>query len=193
MLDLEPLELSLAGQQGDGEDDGQERQPRGEVRRGGDSRNTVEREPEMAGPKRKPIPNETPMTPKARVRFSGLVTSLMYAWAMLRLPAVSPSIMRPTKSIHRCVAPPMTRKAASVPIWLARSTGLRPMRSESRPSTGLGDELRGGVAGPEDGDHEVGRVELLRVEREHGQHQRQTEDVDEDRQEDGQQRGRPAS
>src|SRR5262249_25499102 len=50
--------------------------------------------PEIAGPRRKPIPKLMPISPKPRVRSFGSVTSAMYAWASTRFPAVSPSMIR---------------------------------------------------------------------------------------------------
>ncbi len=43
-----------------------------------------------------------------RVRSSGRVTSLMYACAMLRLPAVMPAMIRPTNTIASERANPST-------------------------------------------------------------------------------------
>jgi hypothetical protein len=76
------------------------------------------------------------MIPKERVRFSGVVTSLMYAWATVRFPAVAPATKRPAKSIHRDWAPPRMAKPTSRPSWLASSTRLRPNRSERDPRSG---------------------------------------------------------
>jgi hypothetical protein len=82
------------------------------------------------------MPKAIPITAKARARSFGAVTSAMYACAMERFPAVSPSMIRATNTMSRFGAQASTRKPANVPIWLAISTGLRPRWSESWPSTG---------------------------------------------------------
>ena len=85
---------------------------------------------------RKPIPNAIPITANARALSFGLVTSAMYACAMERFPAVSPSMTRARKTTKRLGANASTRKPTNVPIWLAVSTGLRPRWSDICPRTG---------------------------------------------------------
>ena len=77
--------------------------------------NLLASSPETAGPIKNPVPKAMPMNPNARVRSSGFVESLMYACAMLKLPAVEPSMMREAKSIHSEFAEPRTIKPMNVP------------------------------------------------------------------------------
>ena len=54
--------------------------------------------PPSAGPTMKPMPKAAPIIPYDRARFSGVVTSAMYANAVPMLADVTPDTMRPTHS-----------------------------------------------------------------------------------------------
>ena len=56
------------------------------------------RRPPAAGPTTKPSPKAAPIMPNPAARFSGGVTSAMYAPAVLMLAAVIPEITRPANS-----------------------------------------------------------------------------------------------
>src|SRR5271169_1063181 len=69
------------------------------------------RNPPRAGPSTKPMPNAAPISPKLAARFSGGVTSEMYAPAVLKLAAQIPDITRPTKSHQTLGASAMRMKS----------------------------------------------------------------------------------
>src|SRR5437899_1357670 len=54
--------------------------------------------PPTAGPRMNPTPNATPNRPNFAARWSGSVTSAMYANDVEKLEAVIPDSMRPTNS-----------------------------------------------------------------------------------------------
>jgi hypothetical protein len=84
-----------------------------------------------------PSPTATPITPNAFARSFGCVWSEMYACAVARLPAVMPSRMRPTNTIHSAFEYASITNPAHVPNWLIRSSGLRPYRSLRLPMSGV--------------------------------------------------------
>ena len=57
--------------------------------------------PPIAGPSTKPKPNALPIMPKAAARFSGGVTSAMYALAVDIFAVAMPESTRPAKSHQR--------------------------------------------------------------------------------------------
>ena len=67
-----------------------------------------------------------PITANERARSLGAVTSAMYACAMERFPAVSPSMIREANTIQSELAPARMRKPTKVPICETIRTGLRP-------------------------------------------------------------------
>ena len=85
---------------------------------------------------KKPTPNAIPMSANDLERLSGGVLSEMYACAVVRFPAVRPSMTRATKMSQRASARAMRRKPRNVPIWLTMRTGLRPCLSERVPRIG---------------------------------------------------------
>ena len=101
--------------------------------------------PPIAGPSIKPKPKAAPIRPKPLARSSGGVTSAIYAWAVLIFPPVMPSRIRAKNSTASTVpmprgsswsARPNTTYEIPVPARLISSTGRRPNRSDSAPSTG---------------------------------------------------------
>src|SRR5712675_710929 len=82
--------------------------------------------PPRAGPSTKPMPNAAPISPKLAARFSGGVTSEIYAPAVLKLAAVMPEITRPTSSHQRFGASAMRMKSRPRPAQEMRMTGRRP-------------------------------------------------------------------
>jgi len=82
------------------------------------------------------MPKAIPITANERARSFGAVTSAMYACAMERFPAVSPSMTREANTIHSEFAAARMRKPRKVPTCETMRTGLRPSRSESDPSAG---------------------------------------------------------
>src|SRR3954468_17526796 len=94
----------------------------------------------MAGPATNPTPNAAPSRPISRARSRGAATSATDAWATDTLAPDAPSMIRPTKS--RASPPatppamPVSRLPTAVPNKEISSTGLRPMRSDSRPHNG---------------------------------------------------------
>src|SRR6202051_1981630 len=59
------------------------------------------RRPPSAGPSTNPTPNAAPISPKLAARFSGGVTSEIYAPAVLKLAAVIPEIILPVSTPQR--------------------------------------------------------------------------------------------
>ena len=90
----------------------------------------------MAGPSTKPTPNAAPSIPINRGRSASGARSATAAWATDRLPPEAPSMMRPANSSHRTPAAPVTKLPTAVPTSEMTITGLRPMRSDNRPSNG---------------------------------------------------------
>ena len=90
----------------------------------------------MAGPSTKPTPNAAPSMPTRGGRRSGSAMSATAAWATARLAPLAPSITRPRNSTHRAPAAPVTKLPMAVPTSEMMMTGLRPMRSDRRPSSG---------------------------------------------------------
>ena len=62
--------------------------------------------------------------------------SVTAAWATERLPPDAPSMIRPTNRTHSAPAAPVMKLPTAVPSRAMTITGLRPMRSDSRPSSG---------------------------------------------------------
>src|SRR5260370_27275141 len=73
------------------------------------------RSPPSAGPSMNPMPNAAPMSPKLAARFSGGVTSEIYAPAVLKLAAVMPQITLPSSSHQRFCANAMTMQSIPKP------------------------------------------------------------------------------
>src|SRR5277367_6679506 len=92
--------------------------------------------PPTAGPSMNPTPKAAPMMPKAAARFSGGVTSEIYAPAVLKLAAVMPEMTLPSRSHHRLGASAMRMKSSPKPAQEMRITLRRPKWSESEPCTG---------------------------------------------------------
>jgi len=65
------------------------------------------RSPPSAGPMIKPSPNAAPISPIPLARFSGVVTSAIYACAAAMLPAQMPERLRAANSIHSASAAPI--------------------------------------------------------------------------------------
>ena len=84
----------------------------------------------------KPSPNAAPTSPMLRERFSFVVTSAMHAIAVEIFPPLTPSMIRPSISIHTVCAAPSTTNPTAVPRMLTTSTGLRPTRSLHFPNSG---------------------------------------------------------
>jgi len=74
----------------------------------------------------KPRPNAAPISPYARARSFGSVTSATYARAVEMLPPDSPSTMRAANSIATLCATASITKLITVPRRLKTSTGRRP-------------------------------------------------------------------
>ncbi len=92
--------------------------------------------PPMAGPRAKPTPKAAPSSPSSRARSSRGATSVTDAWATETLAPDAPSSSRARNSSHSEPASPVRRLPIAVPTREATSTGLRPMRSDSRPVNG---------------------------------------------------------
>src|SRR4051812_25344808 len=90
----------------------------------------------MAGPSTNPTPNAAPRSPSNRGRSSGGATSVTAPCATDPLAPETPSTTPPTNSIQPDVAAPVMTLPTAVPNNDSRMTGRRPIRSESRPSTG---------------------------------------------------------
>src|SRR5258708_37869721 len=71
--------------------------------------------PPSAGPSTNPMPNAAPIRPKLAARFSGGVTSEIYAPAVLKPRAVMPGITLPTITPPRFLATPMCMKSQPTP------------------------------------------------------------------------------
>ena len=71
-----------------------------------------------------------------RARSRGAATSATAACATDTLPPDAPSMIRPRNSSGIAPATPVSRLPTAVPNNEMISTGLRPIRSESRPHTG---------------------------------------------------------
>jgi hypothetical protein len=87
-------------------------------------------------PRKNPTPKAIPIIANAIVRCCLVVLSEMYACAIVRFPAVTPSMARPRKTIHSASARASTRNPMKVPSWLTRSRRLRPKRSDRFPRNG---------------------------------------------------------
>src|SRR5271165_4104790 len=84
------------------------------------------RKPPSAGPSTKPMPNAAPISPKLAARFSGGVTSDIYAPAVLKLAAQMPDITRPTNSHQTFGASAIRMKSRPRPVHEIRITARRP-------------------------------------------------------------------
>src|SRR5690606_29593725 len=89
-----------------------------------------------AGPKTKPMPLEAPTRPSARVRSWGSVRSTTYACATGIAPPNSPATNLAANSVIREPAIPVNARENADRARAASSTGRRPNRSDSAPSTG---------------------------------------------------------
>ena len=87
---------------------------------------TAPSRPPSAGPTMNPTPNAAPIIPKLAARFSGGVTSEMYAAAVLKLAAVMPEITRPRSSHQRFGASAIKMKSSPNPVQEIRMTVRRP-------------------------------------------------------------------
>jgi len=74
--------------------------------------------------------------PNARALFSSLVTSAMYARAVVMFPPDNPSTILATNSIVRLRATASMAKLTTVPSRLKIRIGRRPHRSDISPRTG---------------------------------------------------------
>jgi hypothetical protein len=92
--------------------------------------------PPIAGPAMKPSPKHAPMRPNQRARWCSGVRSAMAADATAMLAPVMPAMARPTNSIHSEGAKAMKSASTAAPSTESSSTGRRPKRSLSAPSTG---------------------------------------------------------
>ena len=108
--------------------------------------------PPRPGPRAKPSPNATPISPKALARFSGVVISARTAVAVAAVPPLAPSITRARNSMvsgtPAAAAPGQTCCQGRVrvvanspipstdPITQQLITGLRPNRSLRAPISG---------------------------------------------------------
>jgi hypothetical protein len=84
----------------------------------------------------KPRPNIAPSMPKRLARSSGGVMSATYALATDAFDCIAPLKRRTTISIQSAVASAVTKKLSESAQKPTSSTGRRPKRSESAPSTG---------------------------------------------------------
>ena len=90
----------------------------------------------MAGPATKPTPKAAPSRPSRWARSEGAATSVTAAWATDTDAPEAPSMIRPSSSTQTAPARPVTSEATAVPAIDNTSTGLRPMRSDTRPQMG---------------------------------------------------------
>ena len=88
------------------------------------------------GPATNPTPNAAASRPSRRGRSSGSARSATAAWPTAYDDPEAPSSTRPRKSTHNAPASPVTRLPMDDPMRAAIRTGLRPIRSESRPHSG---------------------------------------------------------
>src|SRR5258708_23718385 len=82
--------------------------------------------PPSAGPSTNPMPNAAPISPKLAARFSGGVTSEIYAPAVLKLAPRMPEITLPASSHQRVGARAISMKSRPQPAQEMRITGRRP-------------------------------------------------------------------
>ncbi len=142
----------------------------------------------MAGPATKPTPNAAPSSPISRARSRGAATSATAAWATDTLAPDAPSMMRPTNSraSHRHPpATPVSRLPTAVPNSEISSTGLRPMRSDSRPHSGAHSSWASENEATSTPMVVADGPELLGVLRQDRQHDPEADQVDGDRGPDG--------
>ncbi len=83
-----------------------------------------------------PSPNAAPNRPNRPARWSGSVTSAIYANDVAKLDAVIPESTRPRNSHPTVGASAMMTWSSPRPRHDTRITGRRPTRSDSAPSTG---------------------------------------------------------
>ena len=132
----------------------------------------------MAGPTTNPTPYAAPRSPKTRMRSSGPTMSVADAWATATLPPDAPSRTRATMSSHNEPATPVRRLAAAVPASDTMSRGLRPTRSDSRPSNGALTNCAAENAAEEEPDRRGAGAEAPRVQRQEGDDDAEAEKVD---------------
>ena len=99
------------------------------------------RPPRWPGRPRSPRRRPRPAGPSAGPGRAGAATSATAAWATDTLPPDAPSMMRPRNSSGMAPGHPVSRLPTAVPNRAMISTGLRPIRSDSRPHTGAQHEL----------------------------------------------------
>ena len=104
--------------------------------------------------------------------------SVADAWATATLPPEAPSRTRATTRSHNEPATPVRRLAAAVPISDTMSRGLRPTRSESRPSSGALTNWAAENAGQEETDRRGPGAEVPRVQRQEGDDDAEAEKID---------------
>ena len=102
--------------------------------------------PPITGPSTNPSPNAAPIIPITPARFSGAVISARYACAVEKLAPQIPVTTRAVNNNARLSFPfmlstgfsacAMIRYPSMLPTRLAMITGLLPIRSDHRPSTG---------------------------------------------------------
>ena len=90
----------------------------------------------ISGPATNPTPNAAASRPSRRGRSSGSARSATAAWPTAYDDPDAPSSTRPRNRIQSTPASPVTRLPMDEPMRAAMRTGLRPIRSESRPQSG---------------------------------------------------------
>jgi len=89
------------------------------------------------GPKIIPRPMAAPSIPTPRARFSGVVVSAMKAIAVGSVAdEITPASARIAMNWNRFCDRPCAVNERANPAMPIRSTGLRPIRSETRPHIG---------------------------------------------------------
>ncbi len=96
----------------------------------------LDRTPPTGGPRTRPRPNAIPMRAMPFDRFFSSVESATYACAVEMLAAATPQTIREAKNMATLDAKANVQNPRTFPRRLAMITGLRPIRSESRPQSG---------------------------------------------------------
>jgi len=96
----------------------------------------TESSPPTQGPMVNPIPNAAPMRPIPRARFSGVVTSATYAWAVEMFAAKAPCNSRNRNSSQSVCERAKAANDAAVAPMDRSMIDRRPKRSESAPHIG---------------------------------------------------------
>ena len=124
-----------------------------------------------------------PMIPMPRARFSGVVTSAMYAWATAMLAVAMPLHGARANSSASVGARPSAAMPTAEAAMLHSSTGRRPTRSESRPHSGMNRNCISENTAPGSGRDEIAGAEVARQPGQERDHQPEPEQVEEDGQE----------